>query len=344
MSSQYAGAELFPDDFTIPDDGEELTAAAFNVAYEALGDRTQWLKSRVVTISLGTALSSATVTAPARAFAVILEGCGGGGGGGAGAPNPGADSHASGAGGGGGAIARTVVIGVTGGAEYSYVIGAGGVSGTYEDDAPFPGGVGGDTTFSSVVGPTVLATFRGAGGGDAGTADDGLGPNAMSYGLPGAPVRIGTDAAGSGWPTLAPTEEKNLFMAPSCPQAGGAGTTSNNDRLNPRAGSSPQGYKGGAQGNADTSADGSCHGGGGGGGGGAGPYGDGANGGAGGAPESGGDGGDGTTGSSAAANTGAGGGGGGGSGGGAPAGAGVGGDGGAGGSGRLKITWLCAGT
>lgn len=48
MSSQYAGdPTAFPVDFTIPDDGVAPTAAAHNVAHEALGDRTAFLKREV---------------------------------------------------------------------------------------------------------------------------------------------------------------------------------------------------------------------------------------------------------------------------------------------------------
>ncbi len=43
MSSQYAGTAVFPTDFTIPDDGEDRSAASVNVALEALGDRTVFL-------------------------------------------------------------------------------------------------------------------------------------------------------------------------------------------------------------------------------------------------------------------------------------------------------------
>lgn len=45
MSSQYAGDEEFPIDYSIPSDGDEHKAAAYNVAFTALGDRTAWLKS-----------------------------------------------------------------------------------------------------------------------------------------------------------------------------------------------------------------------------------------------------------------------------------------------------------
>jgi hypothetical protein len=47
MASQYAGDDTaFPVDFTIPDDGDDDAAGTFNIASEALGDRTAFLKLR----------------------------------------------------------------------------------------------------------------------------------------------------------------------------------------------------------------------------------------------------------------------------------------------------------
>lgn len=43
MSSQYAGANLFPLDYSIPADSDARDAASVNVALEALGDRTVFL-------------------------------------------------------------------------------------------------------------------------------------------------------------------------------------------------------------------------------------------------------------------------------------------------------------
>jgi hypothetical protein len=45
--TQYAGANAFPTDFTIPDDAAPPTASNLLVAIEALGDRTVWLKNRL---------------------------------------------------------------------------------------------------------------------------------------------------------------------------------------------------------------------------------------------------------------------------------------------------------
>lgn len=46
MAEQYAGnPNNYPEDYTIPDDADPPTAAAVNVALEALGDRTAYLKS-----------------------------------------------------------------------------------------------------------------------------------------------------------------------------------------------------------------------------------------------------------------------------------------------------------
>lgn len=44
--TQYAGNDLFPTDFTIPDDSAPPTASNLLVSIEALGDRTIWLQNR----------------------------------------------------------------------------------------------------------------------------------------------------------------------------------------------------------------------------------------------------------------------------------------------------------
>jgi hypothetical protein len=44
MSEQYEGDPVFPEDFTLPDDSGPATAMQHNVAHEALGDRTRYLK------------------------------------------------------------------------------------------------------------------------------------------------------------------------------------------------------------------------------------------------------------------------------------------------------------
>lgn len=48
MGHQYAGADTYPSDFTIPDDLDDDKAATFNVAFEALADRTTHLVTRDV--------------------------------------------------------------------------------------------------------------------------------------------------------------------------------------------------------------------------------------------------------------------------------------------------------
>lgn len=51
MSEQYAGdPSAFPIDFTLPDDGTAPKAQQFNVAFEALGDRTANLNARLTPI------------------------------------------------------------------------------------------------------------------------------------------------------------------------------------------------------------------------------------------------------------------------------------------------------
>lgn len=48
MGHQYTGTDSYPTDFTIPDDLDDDKASSFNVAFEALGDRTTHLAARDV--------------------------------------------------------------------------------------------------------------------------------------------------------------------------------------------------------------------------------------------------------------------------------------------------------
>lgn len=75
MSEQYAGDEdFFPADYTIPDDSDPPTAAAFNPAAEALGDRTAWLKKRVDALVPLTTLAQLTaIAAPASGLLRFVD-------------------------------------------------------------------------------------------------------------------------------------------------------------------------------------------------------------------------------------------------------------------------------
>lgn len=46
MGHQYTGTNVYPSDYTIPDDGDTLEVVSVNVAFEALGDRTTYLNER----------------------------------------------------------------------------------------------------------------------------------------------------------------------------------------------------------------------------------------------------------------------------------------------------------
>jgi len=356
LSSQYAGNPAsFPIDFTIPDDGDAQDAASVDIAFEALGDRTAWLKAHLTNAGdRQIVTASGTITAPDGVVAAIITAYGGGGGGGPGAAGPDFDSDllATGGGGGGGSVARTVVVPIVAGEAYAVAIGAGGTS--WND--------GGDTTLTRVSTSTVLATFRGAEKGMQGAQNlaqlvghvtvsgsaqaihfdslvSGGGITAIdlySFGIGGGPVkpggaRLNSDARGS--------FERNQHSS-RAPSTGGRGLGANHPigfSVDGQGEASPQGFIGGSAGT--TGATNIFFGGGSGGGGGAGPGGNGTVGGNGGIANSASNGAAGTNGSNAAANSGAGGGGGGGGGGGNPNG-GAGGMGGTGGSGGMTITWL----
>ena len=118
--------------------------------------------------------ASGNFVAPAGVTSVTVEAGGGGGGGGS---NSGASSSggAAGGGGGGGGYAKRVVVPVTPGQTYNFVVGTGGAGG-------IPNGVaGGDSSFVGDDGVTVLAKGGAAGisgtggnGGAAGTGDAGM--------------------------------------------------------------------------------------------------------------------------------------------------------------------------
>ena len=140
MSSQFAGDPAsFPTDFTIPDDSVPPTAAAFNVALEALGDRTAYLRGWlvrqapvVVTSTSGT--TSVVVPAGVRVAQAVGYGAGGGGAQGTATDSTGLDDLISpGGGGGGGAPMITRTFPVTPGETLTVTIG---VSASWSDGAP----------------------------------------------------------------------------------------------------------------------------------------------------------------------------------------------------------------
>lgn len=169
MSSQYAGnPNNFPLNYTIPDDAEPPTAAAFNVAAEALGDRTAFLRTHggaaheLVKVEFGTP-GAATWTCPPRVRWIWLFLLGGGGGGGHGfdKPGAGASQHPSGGGGGGGAQGGWHMRSVTPGVTYHVNVGNGGAGATTPGN---PGGDGDESVFSPPDTQDTVAAYGGSGG------------------------------------------------------------------------------------------------------------------------------------------------------------------------------------
>lgn len=75
MGEQYAGDEdNFPEDYTIPDDSDPPTAAAMNPGFEALGDRTAWLKKRVdALVPLANLAALTAITTPDNDMLRLVE-------------------------------------------------------------------------------------------------------------------------------------------------------------------------------------------------------------------------------------------------------------------------------
>ena len=331
----YAGGGTCSDNsltpqFTLPSDGDAFNAAAFNVPYQAIADRTQFLALRVQRADSPTS-ATGTWTCPAGVFFVEVESSGGGGGGGGGCGGNTVSGTTSAPGGGGGAGSppirvRLAVVPLT---VYAYAIGAGGAGGAAgaAGAAGTLGGDGGNTIFSGVT------TARGAGGGQA----SGVLYNAVLSGyVPGGtPAKLAVAPVGGARYDHA----SNLGIGPpSPPYFGGRGGVSSSVLGQFATEGGPSQFLGGALGGPGPP-DGTYRGGGGGGGGGAGA----GVGGAGGSGASGmavGNGLPGFAGANPAANTAAGGGGGGGGGQSNVGSAATGGPGAAGGSGYLILRYV----
>lgn len=161
MSSQYAGANVFPSDFTIPDDGEAENAASVNVALEALGDRTKFLKSNRVKKTVAVYTADGTFVSGANVILVLAIGCGGGGGGGGGYHQSGLSTTLAGSGGGGGgaAIERCIPWVPDPSTSYNVILGLGGAGGAVSA----PGSDGSDSVVND--GADTMILFSGAQGG-----------------------------------------------------------------------------------------------------------------------------------------------------------------------------------
>lgn len=344
MGHQEAGNPAsFPADFTIPDDGDSLEAASFNVAYEALADRTAFLKAGK--LSPGTPVTI-TATNPTYATPVGARLCharllGGGGGGGGGAHGIGTTNlFSSGGGGGGGAIAVEKWFLVNPAGELlALVVGAGGLGAAAELD----GTSGGTTSITKVTGSVLVASALGGGGGSRGTRTVSGNTLARAYGAGGPSPR--PDSFGTEMPIILPENggagEPGIggMYALTAPHQGACGRTYNDMITNARGGGSPTGFRGGANGTNANSPASLYQPGGVGGGGGASSDFFGQNGGNGGAANGAGVGGAGTNGNHGSGfNDGRGGGGGGGGGGGS-GGGGAGGLGGDGAAGNIVLTF-----
>lgn len=146
--------------------------------------------------------SNGSWLAPARITQVRLLGIGAGGGGGGGGGGF-INTPGAGGAGGGGAQQAFLIVTVVPGSSYTVTIGLGGTAGTLGVGITpgSPGGDGGDTTFDA------LATFRGAGGGQGGIANQ----FTTGFVVSGQPSRLIFPGTGDG--------------APQNPGEGGLGVT-----------------------------------------------------------------------------------------------------------------------
>ncbi len=195
MGHQYTPANTLPTDYTIPDSGDDDDAPTFNVALEALGDRTEYilLHGARLTVEEFTTPGAFTWTCPARCTVVRVRGVGGGGSAGGGRSSGGAFS-AGGGSGGGGAKQGYADIAVTPGNVYNGFIASGGAG----VGAGVDGNDGGDSYFT---GDTQTVTFYGGGGGA-----KGFDPAGANYGRGGPSIRNGVPFAALAALGLAPDE------------------------------------------------------------------------------------------------------------------------------------------
>ena len=77
MSTPYAGnSASYPSDAALPDDGDARNASSVNVPFEAILDRTAWLRAAIPVFKIQEFTADGTWTAPAEAntFAIIIGG------------------------------------------------------------------------------------------------------------------------------------------------------------------------------------------------------------------------------------------------------------------------------
>lgn len=154
--------------FTIPSDGDVFNAAAFNVAFQALADRTQFLATNI-RMKSKTVTASGPIALPANCMPIVYlkargSGGGGGGGGRGNATNTDYQFSTGGAGGGAGELIEGWYI-IVPGDDLDVVIGAAGTAGVGSATVDgTSGGDGGDVTVTDQT-PTLLLTARGGRGG-----------------------------------------------------------------------------------------------------------------------------------------------------------------------------------
>jgi len=266
----YAGGGTSSDNsltpqFTLPSDGDAFNASAFNVPYQAIADRTQFLATRIQQRADTPTSATGTWTCPGGVNSILViahgGGGGGGGGGGADATTPGSRT-ALGGGGGGGSQRYVTRVAVTPGTAYAYAIGVGGIAGGFGVGmgglSASGGNDGGDTLFNAVI------VGRGAGGGNAPVGPATSVTNSYSSVAGGKALRQGV--LGQGISSNAPTfYYPNTAATPSAGDGGNGGSTT---AMPPSRGGPSQGFDGGITGTQGASGGGSLGGGPGGGGGG----------------------------------------------------------------------------
>ncbi len=168
--------------FTIPSDGDAFNAAAFNVAYQTLADRTQFLAQSAVTQPSTWSFTSSTTAIVPRTGLYEID-CQGSGGSGGGGQAGGTSQEAGGGGAAGGAGGRSIArVALTAGDVLTITIGAsvsGGAGQIYSGVGAGFGTVG--NTTEVLLGATSLCKALGGGRGDAG---GNAGSGATSY-VPG---------------------------------------------------------------------------------------------------------------------------------------------------------------
>jgi hypothetical protein len=169
MSFSYTPSSVVLSTITLPNDGDNRTAASVNGPFQDLANAIKYLTDHRVILATAVDLPGGTVvgtdvagtfTAPADCVAAIVEAWGAGGGGGRGGNNAFSFKSTTGGGGGGGAMRRTSVVTIVGGESYAYTIPA-----SAAEEAN-----GGSAILTRVSTSTQIFVARGGGRGNRGAA------------------------------------------------------------------------------------------------------------------------------------------------------------------------------